>query len=389
MTTKIKTPKQPKLKEPVRIRYKKLSDGSQSVYLDIYRDGQRSYEFLKLYIIPETSAAAKAQNKATLAAVNTIKSKRIIELTNNSAGLKHTSQRSKMLLLDWMTIYRESQEKRGVRGSTALINKTMNILRQFNAKATLRDINREYCLSLIDYMRNTYICANGKKLSQYSCIGYFGCLRGALNTALREDIIAENPINKLNAEEKIKMPESKREYLTIEELKALIATPCKREDVKSAFLFSCYCGLRISDVQSLRWVDIDTTDEQWRINLVMRKTRQALYLPLSAQARKWMPERTETADADLVFSNLPNEDYCNTVIKQWVKDAGIGKTVTYHVSRHTFATMMLTLGADLYTVSKLLGHTDVKTTQIYAKIVNKKKDDAISLIDKEFETTLL
>ena len=98
MAKAIKTPKQPK--EPVRVRYKTLSDGSQSVYLDIYRDGKRQYEFLKLYLIPETNAAAKAQNKATLAAVNTIKSQRIIELTNGVAGLKNTSLLSKMLLLD-------------------------------------------------------------------------------------------------------------------------------------------------------------------------------------------------------------------------------------------------------------------------------------------------
>ena len=90
MAKAIKTPKQPK--EPVRVRYKTLSDGSQSVYLDIYRDGKRQYEFLKLYLIPETNAAAKAQNKATLAAVNTIKSQRIIELTNCcfSTGCRHT-----------------------------------------------------------------------------------------------------------------------------------------------------------------------------------------------------------------------------------------------------------------------------------------------------------
>ena len=108
MAKAIKTPKQPK--EPVRVRYKTLSDGSQSVYLDIYRDGKRQYEFLKLYLIPETNAAAKAQNKATLAAVNTIKSQRIIELTNGVAGLKNTSLRSKM-----PGIQGESGEKRSAR----------------------------------------------------------------------------------------------------------------------------------------------------------------------------------------------------------------------------------------------------------------------------------
>lgn len=387
MTRTIKIPKQPKVKEPVRIRYKTLSDGSQSVYLDIYRDGKRQYEFLKLYLIPETSAAAKAQNKATLVAVNTIKSQRIIELTNNVAGLKNTSQRSRLLLLDWMQTYKESQEKKGVRGSGKLISNTINVLRAFDEKAAMRDINRDFCLALIDYMRNVYVSANGRKLSQFSCVSYFGCFRGALNAAVREDIIAENPINKLNTDEKIKMPESKREYLTIDEVKALINTPCRREDIKSAFLFSCYCGLRISDVLALKWKDVDCTGEQWRINIIMQKTRQPLYLPLSMQARKWMPERNGATEEDLVFATLPCEDTCNVQIKPWVREAGITKHVTYHVSRHTFATMMLTLGADLYTVCKLLGHTDVKTTQIYAKIINKKKDDAIGLIDAEFANT--
>lgn len=387
MARTIKIPKQPKVKEPVRIRYKALSDGSQSVYLDIYRDGKRQYEFLKLYLIPETSAAAKAQNKATLAAVNTIKSQRIIELTNGVAGLKNTSLRSKMLLLDWMQTYKESQEKKGVRGSGKLIGNTMNILHSFNEKAVMRDINRDFCLALIDYMRNVYVSANGRKLSQFSCVSYFGCFRGALNAAVREDIIAENPVNKLNTDEKIKMPESKREFLTIDEVKTLVCTPCRREDIKSAFLFSCYCGLRISDVLALKWKNVDCTGEQWRINIIMQKTRQPLYLPLSMQARKWMPERGGAAEDDPVFATLPCEDTCNVQLKPWVKEAGITKHVTYHVSRHTFATMMLTLGADLYTVCKLLGHTDVKTTQIYAKIINKKKDDAIGLIDTEFANT--
>ena len=387
MARTIKIPKQPKVKEPVRVRYKTLSDGSQSVYLDIYRDGRRQYEFLKLYLIPETSAAAKTQNKTTLAAVNTIKSQRIIELTNNAAGLKNTSHRSKMLLLDWMQTYKESQEKKGVRGSGKLIGNTMNVLRSFNEKAAMRDINRDFCLALIDFLRNTYVSANGKKLSQFTCVSYFGCFRGALNAAVREDIIGENPIDKLNTDEKIKMPESKREFLTIDEVKTLIDTPCRREDVKGAFLFSCYCGLRISDVLALKWKNVECTGEQWHISIVMQKTRRPLYLPLSAQARKWMPERDGADEEEPVFSTLPCEDTCNALIKPWVKSAGIAKHVTYHVSRHTFATMLLTLGADLYTVCKLLGHTDVKTTQIYAKIINKKKDDAIGLIDAEFANT--
>lgn len=115
----------------------------------------------------------------------------------------------------------------------------------------------------------------------------------------------------------------------------------------------------------------------------MKKTQKTLYLPLSGEALKWMPERGEAKDTDKVFY-LPYPTYINVVLKTWAQNSGINKTITFHTARHTFATMMLTLGADLYTTSKLLGHTQVKTTQIYAKIVDKKKDEAVNLVNDVF-----
>ena len=82
--------------------------------------------------------------------------------------------------------------------------------------------------------------------------------------------------------------------------------------------------------------------------------------------------------------DLPSRTYGNRVLKQWALTAGVNKRVTYHTARHTFATMMLTLGADLYTISKLLGHSEVSTTQIYARIINKKKTDAVNLVNGVF-----
>ena len=96
-----------------------------------------------------------------------------------------------------------------------------------------------------------------------------------------------------------------------------------------------------------------------------------------------MPERGEAKDTDKVFY-LQYPTYINVVLKTWAQNSGINKTITFHTARHTFATMMLTLGADLYTTSKLLGHTQVKTTQIYAKIVDKKKDEAVNLVNDVF-----
>ena len=116
-----------------------------------------------------------------------------------------------------------------------------------------------------------------------------------------------------------------------------------------------------------------------RIEITMQKTKEPLYLPISDEALKWLPERGETNDSDFIFP-LTHEGTVNDTLQHWAKVAGIIKHISFHVARHTHATMMLTLGADLYTVSKLLGHKNIATTQIYAKIVDKKKEEAIRLI---------
>ncbi len=373
-----------KLKEPVKIRFRELADGTKSIYLDIYKDGVRRYEFLKLYLHPGRSEAVRKRNAATLAAAENLKSKRVIELANNQAGIPNTGQCSKMLLSDWMQQFYKSQIRKGVKGQKLLLTAT-KVLKQYAPKARMRDVNKEFCLGYIDFLRNTYKGRLGGGLTPYGAISYFGMLRTALNAAVRAQVIVENPINRLTQADKIKMPESQRVYLTIDEVKMMIATPCQKDIVRRAFLFACYCGMRLSDVSSLRWKDLSKDGEQWRACIVMRKTSAPLYLPLSNQALKWMPERGDAADDDLVFAALPRESGIVPVIKKWAKDAGIAKNVNFHTSRHTFATMLLTLGADIYTVSKLLGHTNVKTTQIYAKIVNKKKDDAVSLVDNIFD----
>ena len=376
--------KRTKLKEPVKVRTKKLADGSESYYLDIYVDGKRSYEFLKLYHLPEINPLIKEQNRATRAAVETIKSQRIIELTNAKAGLKRTVVRSKMLLDDWMQSYLADQERKGARG-LKLLKTVMRMIPLYKKKVKMGDIDKEWCKGFIDWIQYTYKTRWGNPLAPKSASDYVGYLSTALNAAVRAEVIPENPFMSLPQSERVKVPESKREYLTIDEIKLLVDTDCPREDVKRAYLFSCYCGLRLSDVYALRWKDIVLDGEQYRVTTVMKKTAAPIYLPLSRQAVRWLPERGEAGDDGTVFAGLPAEPNINKVLAKWVSKAGIPKKICYHTSRHTFATMMLTLGADLYTVSKLLGHANVKTTQIYAKIIDSKKTEAVNLMDKVFD----
>ena len=372
-----------KIKEPIRLRMKELADGSKSLYLDIYRNGKRSYEYLKMYIIPETNDNARKRNAATMTAANTIKSRRIIELTNGEAGIKRADDKEAVLLQDWMNTYMENQQKRGKKDGHQ-IKVAIQILKDYaGERVTMEQVDKTFCQGYIDYLLTEYR-PMGKPVSKFTAQNYYRVLNGALNAAVRADVVKLNPFTKIGNSDKIRRPESKREYMTIEELRALISTPMKNESVKQAYLFSCFCGLRISDIISLKWKDVFVDRGQYRLAVSMQKTKEPIYLPLSPEALKWMPERGEKTSEDHVF-DLPSPTMINTLLKPWAKAAGIDKRFSFHTSRHTFATMMLTLGADLYTTSKLLGHADVKMTQVYAKIINQKKDDAVNLVNGLFD----
>ena len=374
--------KQIKAKEPIRIRFKAISNGNKSIYLDCYQNGKRSYEFLKLYLIPETSEAAKVQNANTLQAANAIKAQRMIELANNQAGIKANPHLAKMLLADWMDVYQKSLVRDGKTYGTA-INNTVKMLNLYQSGALLKDVDKPFCIGFIDYMRNKYRKSNGKPLSTVTIANNTRALSCALNKAVRDGVINQNPLHTLSASEKPQIPQSKREFLSIEEVKALMKTDCELPIVKQAFLFSCFCGLRISDVEALTWGMISKDKGRLVCNIVMKKTKEQLYLPLSKEALKWMPERGEAKDQDKIFA-LPSDSCVYKYLQLWVKEAGITKHVSFHVSRHTFATMMISLGSDLYTVSKLLGHTNIKITEVYAKLVNRKKFEAVDLVNNVF-----
>lgn len=375
-----------KAKEHVRIRFKELANGSQSIYLDTYKDGKRSYEFLKMYIVPEVDEVTKQQNQNTLQAATAIKSQRIIDLSNDEAGISKASQRSKMLLIDWMRHYSDRKRKTGQSDQfSKQIDKAIKHLIAYRGdKVTLREVDKAYCLGFIDYLNTEAKGKTGEPMAKVTKAGYFRCLNCGLNLAVQEDVLPFNPITKISQDQRIKVPESTREFLTVEEVKKLIATPCKSEATKQSYLFSCFCGLRYSDIVALKWSDVSVDGEQYRVKVVMKKTQKPLYLPLSKEALRWMPERNGAKDGDRVFV-LPTEAYLNRLLKVWAIESGINKVVTFHTARHTFATLELTAGADVLTVSKLLGHTQVKTTQIYTKVIDKVKDEAVNKVSNLFK----
>ena len=384
-----------KLKEPVRIRFKQLSNGNQSIYLEYYTGdvirkenyvgGKRKYEFLKLYLIPERTREDKAKNEATLALAKAIQSKRIVEVQNDAHGFQNTNK-SRVNLLDYLENIGKQSAEQGSRNYARTVLNTVRALKLFRGDyIAFRDVDKEFLSEFTDYLRqmpkaSKYgVLKAGGRLSNNSVVSYYGTLRTAINRAYKEGIITVNPTKEFDFASKVRQEPSRREYLTLDELKTLINTECRHEIVKRAFLFSCLCGLCVSDIRKLRWCDLQRSGGRVRIEITMQKTKEPLYLPISDEALKWLPERGEANDSDFIFP-LTHEGTVNDTLQHWAKVAGITKHISFHVARHTHATMMLTLGADLYTVSKLLGHKNIATTQIYAKIVDKKKEEAIGLI---------
>ena len=370
-------------KSPFKLRRRKLTDGRMSLFLDRSVDGGHEYEFMQLYLLPETSSTAMRQNAKTLRKAEEILQARTEALLNAKAETKLADSRD-VLLSDWLQTSYNNHKIRGLRDYEGILT-LKKILLTFRPDVKLSEIDKQFCLDMIDWFRNTYINKRtGTPVCARTADTYCQRFRTALNEAVREGLMEKNPWNKLETIEKIKKPESKREYLTIDEIRSMIATDCPNELVKRAYLFSCFTGLRISDVKNLKWGNVYQEDGQTYVSVVMKKTTKPLYIPLSKQALKWMPRKGESESDDLVFGNIVNYGNVNENLKKWAEAAGIKKHISYHTSRHSFATMMLTLGADLYTVSKLLGHSSVKHTQIYARIIDRKKDEAVNLANSVF-----
>ncbi len=371
-----------KPKEPVRLRAKRLANGNRSLYLDTYYEGKRSYEFLRLYLIPEKTDSDKSLNVAVLKAATAIKAKRILALISGKADIKLDCE--DISAADW--VGKIMEKKTGLRShsSISLMQRLIKHLAIHMPNLLLKDIDRSFCVGFADYLRSANALNSKKALSPATQYELLNALSITLNEAVREGMMVRNPMCLLNASERIKKPESTREYLTPEEIRRFINVSEKNisagDDV-AAFLFCCFCGLRYSDVAALKWENIVDTDGGKEIRINMKKTKRQIAIPLSMQASSLLPAKGEPTDG--VFS-FPSYNVTLRKLRKLAAAAGIKKNVTFHVSRHTFATMMLTAGADLYTISKLVGHADIRTTQIYSKVVDRKKREAIALLDTLF-----
>lgn len=208
-------------------------------------------------------------------------------------------------------------------------------------------------------------------LSQNSAATYFSIVKAGLHRAFIDEYLTVDIAAKIKGIPEVKV---KRETLTLEEAELLAQTPCENEVLKRAFFFAILTGIRLCDIHELTWGEIQKTSTGWRVDFTQRKTHVVDYLPINEQAYSLCGEPGEHDQQ--IFAGLTGSSWISRPLKKWIAASGIKKHITFHCSRHTFATLQLENGTDIFVVKGMLGHTNVKTTQIYAHIVDKSKRNA-------------
>lgn len=361
----------------VKLRTKPISGNRHSLYLDFYpaipnpatgRTTRR--EFLGIYVPakPKTSAE-RNRVKELMECGEAIRAKRQVEVSNKRFGFLDKETLNK----DFVEYFSELADKRSSSNQDNWISARYYLEQFSGGSLPMSGLNERVCNDFRDYLLSTNSRrSNGKKLSQNTAHSYFNKFKAALKQAYKDGLIQIN----LNARVPIiKQEETQREYLTTEEMKALIDTECDYPLLKQAAIFSALTGLRHSDLIKLTWseIQLDGTGK-YCIRFRQKKTSGVESLPVSEYALSFLENRGEPSEQ--VFHGLKYSAYNNAILKKWVANADITKDITFHCFRHTYAILQLANGTDIYTVSKLLGHRELKTTQVYARVLDQAKREA-------------
>ena len=376
----------------VTLRKKPISGKRQSLYLDFYppienTDTGRSSrrEVLGMYIFDNTrNSLDKMHNTNTLQLAEQIKQKRESDLNKPeiyNALEQEQLKKNKRQEGDFITYFKKLAEKKNESNRFIWLG-SCDFLKLFKGGALkFSDIDAELCNDFQEFLKTTKSKKSDKmKLSDNSIKTYYDKFRSALKQAYKDGYLSENIADKTNA---VKQAETQRNYLSLEELNALVKTDCKSTEIKTQALFSALTGLRRSDIQKLIWEEVQhVKGSGYLIRFKQKKTGGSETLPITEQAFYLLGERKQPFEKVFTLIERTNQRD-NRYLTKWVLDAGITKKITFHCFRHTFATLQLSSGTDIYTVSKMLGHKDLNTTQIYAKIIDETKRTASNRIKLE------
>lgn len=364
----------------VTVRKRPIKNGQTSLYLDFYppirnpKTGKLSRrEYLGFYIYTNpTEKFQQEYNRSILQKAELVKCRRTESIINEEFGFLDRSKGKESFLDYFRMRMNESTNKANWKPAFKHFSEY--------AKGECRfcDLSVAYCQKFLDYLLSEACYHNGKPMMSTTANNHFTKLKAALRMAYEDGHIKEHISQKLV---KAKGHGNKREYLTKEELVRLSKARCKSDVLRRAGLFSCLTGLRLSDCILLQWENIrKSSDGGWVLDITTKKTKTDAILPISEEALALCGERGEGQ----VFQKLTPGVVASN-LKDWIEDAGITKHISFHCFRHTFATLQLANGTDIYTVSKLLTHSNLATTQIYADVVSELKRDAAGRISLKVE----
>ena len=373
----------------VTLRSKKLAKGKLSLYLDFYpaiihpKTGKPTRrEFLKLKVFENPKNEIEREHNSTqVQLAEQIRSKRLMDIRNKEYGLKEHMD----LDINFYNFYAsivEDYYNNGSKGNYHSWKSSLDYWEKYlgkslNSKQLLPyhvEKYREFLLSA-KTLRNS-----DKRLSRNTASTYYKNFINVLKRAYKKKLLASNL-----AEDAvyIKEEETYREYLTEEELKMLSQANCALPSLKRMAFFSVMTGLRFSDISSLQWKNVFHDRSQgYYIKLKEQKTGniQNHFIPDSAHALLVKEGTTEgKVFRDIKYSQITRP------LKEWLDAAEIDKKISFHNFRHTYATLQLSKGTDIYTLSKMLGHKNVTTTQIYGKVMDRQKIEASKKLNLEFD----
>ncbi len=365
------------------LRKRLIDNGTRySLRLDIYPPAPhpetgKSTRFINLgmslHVNPK-STEARLENKDTMALANAILAKTQLQL---HAGRYDFMVNTKPV--DFIAFYIKLGKSKNY--CTAQIVSWNNTLQNLKVFLQLKP-DQPFYFSQIDKTLfeefRSFLIAKYDSINSASVL--FGNFRTALNYAYRHDIMKVKLTDHVKG---IPQQRTKIIYLTLEELNLLYKAPCKKEIVKKAALFAALTGMRLSDVEAMTWEDIIEELTGPCIHFTQRKTKAVNYLPLSLQAMKLLGER----GTGTIFPKLRaiHKAHSSAYFRNWLVAAGIEKHVTFHTMRHTFATLQLLANTNIKTLSEMLGHADMKTTMIYAHVINASRRAAADAIILDME----
>ena len=366
----------------VTLRTRPIKNGTQlSFYLDYYpgyRDEESMktirHESLGIYIYAKPkNQREKLYNETMTEKAEAVRCNRFESIVNERYDFFDRNK----LRGSFLDYFKKKADKKNT--------KWQNVYKYFEkfveGKCTFEEINVDLCVKFMEFLLTTTQLKHPTvKLHTNTASGYWSTFRAVLHTAYREHKIKDNPNGYLD---RIDTIPTEKEHLSQQELITLAETPCKHQELKEAFLFSCLTGLRKSDIMALTWNKIQPYgDGGMFITVRMQKTKQLIKNPISEEALELIGFYDEDADrkpTDKVFVGLRD---CMTQkpLKDWLDASGITKHISYHCSRHTFGSLQADAGTSIYAIQRMLGHKNVETTQIYADMSDETKKASVNRI---------